>query len=564
MLKKLLMTNVALVDYAEIEFSDGLNVLSGETGAGKSVIIDSINFVLGAKADKSMIRYGTSESVVTAIFTDVQSVNSILEEFDISVDDDLIIKRKFTIEGKGYITVNGEHVTVNMLKKITAKLVDVHGQSEHYTLLKESNQLDVIDKFGAEKISSLKTQLYPLIKQIKGIESDLEKLGGDESGRAIRLDVLKYQIEEIDNACLTENEENELIERKLVIKNSEKIAQNLSFVKNLLSEEGCGLDCINSAVRNLQNIASYSDKYEALLNRLDVIATDLSDIDDNVNDYLEEIDFNEYELTQIEERLDLISKLKRKYGNTYQDIQNFYKDALDEYEKLLNFDKNAQVLLETKEKLYLEIKNLYEELTQKRIDCAKEFSNRVIVELQQLGMKNCSFNVEFFKNDNKYYFSENGVDSVKFMFSANAGEPLKEMSKVISGGEMSRFMLGMKSVICNLQDISTFIFDEIDAGISGKVAQIVAEKFANISKFKQIIAISHLAQICAMADTSLLISKKDDGVKTLTSVKNLNKDEKVYEILRLIGGNPASEIAQKHAKDIITYAEQYKNNIIKN
>ena len=563
MLKKLRLQNIALIDQAEIEFDDGLNVLSGETGAGKSVILDSINFVLGAKADKTMIRYGTQECLVEAEFLSNDEANKILSEYDIESDESLIIKRKFTSDGKGYIKINGETVTSGMLRKVTAHLVDVHGQSEHYELCKESSQLEVVDKYAGTEILSIKEKLIPFIKEVKEIQTKLKEFGGSESERAIKLDVLKFQINEIESADIKEGEEDELLSLKEKIKNGEKIVNSLSGAKSALIDDGEGIDCVVNAQRFMYQISGLSEEYLDISNRLDAVVEELNDIDSLIDDLSDDLDFDEKTAYEVEERLDTYKILKKKYGNSYEKIQNFYYEAQKECEMLLNFEENTKALNAEKENLDDKIYGLYKELNSARQKAAKVFSGKVVAQLTTLGMKNARFDVSFkdlpSKEDMTY--NANGIDGVEFLFSANLGEPLKPMSKVISGGEMSRFMLGMKSVICDLQDISTFIFDEIDTGISGKIAQTVAEKFAQISLNKQIIAISHLPQICAMSDVSFLIYKHEKGEKTYTEVKKLNDDEKVYEILRLIGGSGESTYAKQHAEEMIKSANDFKISI---
>ncbi len=560
MLKKLRLQNIALIDQAEIEFDDGLNVLSGETGAGKSVILDSINFVLGAKADKTMIRYGTQECLVEAEFLSNDEANKILNEYDIESDESLIIKRKFSIDGKGYIKINGETVTSGMLRKVTAHLVDVHGQSEHYELCKESSQLEVVDKYAGTEILLIKEKLIPFIKEVKEIQTKLKEFGGSESERAIKLDVLKFQINEIESADINEGEEDELLSLKEKIKNGEKIVNSLSGAKSALIDDGEGIDCVVNAQRFMYQISGLSEEYLDISNRLDAVVEELNDIDSLIDDLSDDLDFDEKTADEVEERLDTYKILKKKYGNSYEKIQNFYYEAQKECEMLLNFEENTKTLNAEKEKLDDKIYGLYKELNSARQKAAKDFSEKVVAQLTTLGMKNAQFDVSFNDLPSKedMMYNANGIDGVEFLFSANLGEPLKPMSKVISGGEMSRFMLGMKSVICDLQDISTFIFDEIDTGISGKIAQTVAEKFAQISLNKQIIAISHLPQICAMSDVSFLIYKHEKGEKTYTEVKKLNDDEKVYEILRLIGGSGESTYAKQHAEEMIKSAKDFK------
>lgn len=567
MLQKLIIKNVALIDSAEIIFTDGLNVLSGETGAGKSVIIESLNFVLGAKADKTLIRSGEIECVVTAEF-DVSNnacINTIYDEFDFDNEDLLIITRKFTIEGRSSIKVNGNSVTAGMLKKFTSLLVDVHGQSEHFNLLKTSNQLDLLDKMGGNAINEQKNVVKDLFLKIKDVSKKLTELGGDESQRLTRLDILNYQIAEIEKADFKENEEEELLEIKQKLIHQEKILAGLNNAKFGISDEGGASDILSNVSKVLGGISSYSEEYSLLYERIESVLTEVEDIADCANSMIYDFDVSDIDPDKIENRLELIKSLKNKYGQNYSEIMSFYNNAIIEKEKLENFNENAEKLLKD---YNINKKELYDNcvvLSNLRKQIAEIFSESIVNELKDLGMNKAQFRVSFNAVPTEDEFkceSQNGFDVIEFEFSANAGEPLKPLSMVISGGEMSRFMLSIKSQTAKYNEIGTFIFDEIDAGISGNVAKIVAEKFANISKNVQLIAITHLPQISAMADNNLLIEKFDIEDKTLTKVKTLNEEEKVLEIVRLVGGSKDSLTSIEHAKELIVGANNYKKKIL--
>lgn len=566
MLIKLIIKNVALIDSAEIDFKNGLNVLSGETGAGKSVILESINFVLGAKADKTLIRSGESECFVSAIFDleENSPVYSVFDELDIEKEDQLIITRKFNLDGKSFIKINGASVTVAMLKKFTSVLVDVHGQSEHFYLLKPENQAALIDKFGGEEISNLKNENKSIFTEYSSVKASLSSLGGEERKRAMRLDVLNYQISEIETANLKEDEEEEFKSLREKIKNREKIVFALSSIKSSISEEGGVLDILSNSERVSFQISNLSDEYSSVSNRLSSAYSELEDIASTVSALLDVDGEEDISLDFIEERLELIKNLKRKYGENYNDIVSYLENAIKERDNLLNFDVLSQNLLQKKTILENHLYKNYLNLNQLRRKTAKQFSELVSLELKGLGMQSPTFYVEFNdlpSFDDCKFTSYNGLDEMQFMFSANAGEPSKPLSLVISGGEMSRFMLAIKVVASKINDISTFIFDEIDAGISGVTAGVVAEKFAKISKETQIIAISHLPQISAMADNNLLILKTFDGKKTYTKVNMLEKNDKINEVIRLFGGNVLSESAKALAKELVLKAENFKNNI---
>lgn len=562
MLKSLYLKNIALIDEANIEFENGLNVLSGETGSGKSVIIDSINFVLGAKADKSMIRYGENDCMATAVFdiSDLTNVKSVLNDLGLDDADELIVTRKLSVDSKNTIRVNGMPFTAGMLKSITALLVDVHGQSEHYSLLKESEQLGVLDKFAGDKLSAMKEECRSVCDKLKDIDEKLKSFGGSESERAIRADILKFQIDEIKNAEIKPGEEDELTVQKKKIQSAEKLSEAFSTVQNALSGENCAIDYINSALRGLSPVTSIDSEYESLFDRLKSAADELDDISSLAESFLENVDVDADSADKVEERLDKIKTLKRKYGQSEEEILEFLDKAESDYNKLIDFDAEYSKLCAEKEKELKNLNRIYGEMSEIRKSTADKLKGRISDELKQLGMKNATFEISFspLKEADGSKYSANGGDMVEFLFSANLGEPVKTMSKIISGGEMSRFMLSLKTVISSYHSISTYIFDEIDAGISGKTAETVAEKFSQIAKNIQVIAISHLPQIVSFSDASFKISKYSTDEKTFTAIEKLDENGKIEEIVRLVGGDMSSASAVSHAKEMIEKADLYK------
>lgn len=566
MLKNIQIKNVALIEEASIEFEKGLNVLSGETGSGKSVILDSLNFVLGAKADKSMIRNGSDFCMVKAEF-DVRNnpfIKSELDALDIDCDDDLIVSRKFSLSGAGSIRINGEPVTLTGLKNVTGHLVDVHGQSEHFYLLKESNQLALIDAYGGEKIAKAKEELSKEISALKNVLSELNKLGGDDGQRALRLDILKYQVNEIKESDIKENEYEDLIALKAKLSNQEKISETLNETKQALSGEGAATDGISYARNAISRISNLDKSYADLLTRLENAYAEIEDISETVSGFMDDFDFSEADLDRTEERISLIKNLFKKYGGSYNELIAFESSAEKEIEKLENFDKLAEELLVKKTELSGKVYSLYIKLSSLRKDFAKDFSEKVACEIRELNMKNAVFDVkfnelpDFNKEKDNIKISENGLDEISFMFSANLGEPLKSLSKIISGGEMSRFMLAIKSRTAKYSEISTLVFDEIDAGISGETAKVVGEKFVKLSEDVQLIAVSHLPQIVALGDNNLLIKKIETDGKTVSVIEKINGEKLVAEIVRLIGGTSESPSAIAHAKELIKNADRLK------
>lgn len=565
MLVKLTIKNVALIDYAEIPFTEGLNVLSGETGSGKSVIIESLNFVLGAKADKTLIRSGQEECLVCAEFDISQNkaLKSLLVSHDFVDEDLLIITRKFTRLGKNSIRLNGESVTVGMLRKFTEKLVDIHGQSEHFQLLSVSNQLKLLDKFGGEEISNILNSVKDSYSKLKEVNAKLDELGGDESRRLMRLDVLNYQINEIEELDLKENEENELKEIRDKLINHERIMYALSTITASVDDEGGISDILGNSVRTAGTISSLGGEYLSIYSRLQDVYTEITDIASSARAMADGFDYSDYNLDDVENRLEKIKKIKRKYGADFYEINDFLDKARQEKDRLEHFNEIASELFTTSEEIKKQLYSNYTDLSAVRKKYALIFSKNVTEELKELNMDKARFEISFTdspKFEECVFDSPNGFDGVEFMFSANLGEPLKSLSYVISGGEMSRFMLSVKAQSARFNDISTFIFDEIDAGISGKVAKTVAQKLCRISSSVQVIAISHLPQIASFADNSLYIYKSESGGATYTGVKVLDEQEKIGEVARLTGG-ANSDTAIQLAKSLIESANEYKKNI---
>ncbi len=558
MLKSLTIKNFALIRNAEISFGDRLNVMSGETGAGKSVVLESINFVLGQKADKVMITNGETSCSCSCTF-DIcgnQAVRTVLEDIGVDYDDTLVIKRTMNVDGRSTIKLNGETVTATMLRKVTANLVDVHGQSDHFILLKESNQLALIDTLSGISVENKKSEIAEKLEELKKNKQLSEKLGGGEYG-AKRLDYINYCIKEIENVNFLQGEDENLLIKKKKLMNYEKIASALTEAENSLSGDRCATDLISSAIRCVASLSGIDEQYSNLSDRLSNILDDLVDISETLTASYDD-DFDPKELDYIEERLDKINSLKAKYGGSYESIQAKLEEFKSEYNLILDSGANLERLNKERQQILSDLAILYNDLTELRKQTAESLSEKLTMKLRELGMKNAKFDVLFDKQDG---LSSLGQDSITFLFTANLGEQLKPLSKVISGGELSRLMLAIKTVTGSAITQGTYIFDEIDAGISGEAGQIVAENFAQIAKTKQIIAISHLPQIVAMSDTSLMIRKKEEDGKTQTFIEELDNNTKLKEVLRLIGGSTESVSAVNHAKEMILRADNYKKSI---
>lgn len=565
MLVKLKIRNIALISESVIEFNNGLNILTGETGAGKSLIIDSLNFVLGARADKTLIKNGEDFASVEAVFMLEKITNEIAEFFTLinaEPETTIIINRYLSLAGKNEIKVNGEFVTNAMLKKLTVNLVDIHGQHAHQALLDVKNHLSILDSFDTKDIQVLKATLKQKLALLKEVNASIQAIGGDGADREHNIELLEFQLREIEDAHLKENEEEELHNKKTIMLNSEKIYNALSQSLQALSDsEFNTLTLLKIALNNLSNITKLDSLLEKQHEKLESLYYDLLDVSENLNDKSNELDFSEEQLNAIEERLDLIKSLKRKYGNSIEEIFHYFNNASVKLEKLVNADKELTQLNTEKGNILNEIHRLCTQLTQVRKNTAQLINRRIVSELKDLGMKNASFDVVF---NNSYdinnianIVTESGADNVEFMFSANLGEPIKPLSKIISGGEMSRFMLAIKCVI-NENNNKTFIFDEIDNGIGGVAGLIVAEKLSQISKNNQVLCVTHLAQIAAYADSHYKIIKVEENGKTKTVVELLVKEKVTREISRMLGSNNNSNIGLMHAEELLHNAQQFK------
>ena len=566
MLANLNIKNIALIDSLEIDFSNGLNVLSGETGAGKSIIIDSLSFVMGKRADKSLIRYGEESASVTAVFENLTPHTlQIIKDFDIDIEDNqIIIKRTMTLDGKNTCSINGQRVTLAVLKDIAATLADIYGQHENVSVLNSSNHLNIIDKYGEKVLGQALETQRNLYNDYKDVCAKLAKYGSLKDVNK-NIDLLQYQINEIESADIQEGEEDELIALRHKLNNSQTIVSTLNECYSVVDgdENENIISLINHCISQLGKISSFDSQIEELRERLDSTKIELKDIASSLSDIAEGSEFNMREYEECEQRIALIRSIKRKYGNTVEEINAFLNDIKEQYEFLSEGEEKVQEYENEKENL---IKKLYKntlELSQLRKDIAKELSDNILKELKELGMPSCRFSADFAPIADISVFSpsSNGSDEVVFMFSANAGQPEKELSKVISGGELSRFMLAMKKIIANLDGISTMVFDEIDTGISGKIAQIVAQKMVDISRDKQVLAITHMPQLASMADNHYLIEKFTKDKKTHTRLVLLDQNSREDEVARLIGGKDYSTFALPHAKEMIDYANNYKKSL---
>lgn len=564
MLAQLTIENIALIDKLELELKNGLNILSGETGAGKSIIIDSLNFVLGERADKSLIRYGTDHAIVQAVFEDYlnPSVSAYLDDIGVECEDVLIIRRKMSVDGKNECRINGRISTLSILKGLTELLVDIHGQHEHQSLLKSANHIKLLDDIGAAKIVKVKEDVANYHAEYVSLKRELSRFG-DESERERKLDILTFQIDEIEKADVKDGEEDELLQARKRIRNMEKILSALGEAKNTL--DGYDSNSVSASIKNssslLGTISAYDDSIGPLIDRLDDAKIEIKDIADTLSDMLEKLDFDARSAEKIEERLEVVRNILHKYGGNFENLQRFYEDARKEAELLSGA---AQTVEELQDRIETAKKNLEKsarKLTELRHEVANKFESDITRELKDLGMGGSTFKVDFVTTDDVDQISAIGADTIEFLFSANVGEPMKPLAKIISGGEMSRFMLAFKNIVAGVDGIGTMVFDEIDTGISGNISAVVSEKMCNISRDRQVIAVTHMPSLAAMADNHYLIAKSTENGKTLTHINLLEDD--TDEVARLIGGNDYSQFAVPHAKEMKAWADRYKKSLVK-
>lgn len=565
MLRKLTIKNIALIRELSIDLEKGLNVLSGETGAGKSLVIDSISLMLGLRADKTLITAGEEEASVIAVFEveEDSSALTFLEEIGLERDSTIIVYRKIFSNGKNECRVNGTPFSLSMLKQLTSRIIDLHGQFDHQSLLKPALHINILDKFAPENIDRIKLNLQKLVIERNNILSSLAEYEGSDADRARTIDLLKFQIDEIERANIENGEEEELKIRRAKIVNQEKIAAALT---NAIADLDAGgfaniESLLGGAVSQLSNVSSFDSGIEEQLKRLQSLKYEFSDILTEIKDLGSSFDFDEALADSVEERLDEIRLIKKKYGASIEEVSAFLDSAQKKLERLETSDEIIKKLNERLSVVETKIFTEQEKLSIERKRIAKLFESAVLAELSDLGMGGSVFVVNIQRDETK--ISVNGWDEVEFLLSTNIGEPVKPLSKIISGGEMSRFMLGIKNITASLEKIETMIFDEIDTGISGKMGRITAEKLAAISRDFQVICVSHLPQIVAMADTNFLIKKSTTNGKTSTNVLHIFGEKKIDEVARLAGGEEGSNSSKTHALDLISSCDKFKQTSLK-
>ncbi len=547
MLSLLHIENIAVIECADISFHRGFNVLTGETGAGKSIVIDAISAILGERAYRDMIRTGTAKASVRAVFTDVPELPWFAEN-GVEYDPETVIQREVYLDGKNICRVNGALVTVSILRKLGIQLINIHGQHDSASLFDEVNHLSFLDAFADN--GDLLDSYREKYEAVADLRRQIQKMTMDEGEKLRRMETLRYQIAEISKANLEAGEDEVLEERRKLLQNSEKLSNGMDTAVECLyggDESDGAASLLAEAERELSRLSRYTDAFQSLQEKVADLMYQVQDVAEEVRDARDSLAYSADELERIESRLDVIHRLRRKYGITCADILAYLESAKAELDEIEFADDHLERLKKKCKKAEDAAWEAADKLRENRKEAARRLAERILEELAQLDMPRVQFSCEF----SQLELTANGADAVAFYMSANAGEALKPMSKVASGGELARIMLAMKNVLAEKDQINTLIFDEVDTGVSGRAAQKVAEKLRSVAEHKQVLCVTHLPQLAALASTHLLIAKEERGGRTYTTVTPLDLEGRKRELARIIGGANITEITLKSAGEML-------------
>ncbi|MDW4003926.1 DNA repair protein RecN [Staphylococcus saprophyticus] len=552
MLQTLSIKQFAIIDELEVHFIDGLTVLSGETGAGKSIIIDAIGQLIGMRASSNYVRHGEKKAIIEGIFDIDESKEaiSILEALDIDIDEDfLLVKREIFSTGKSMCRVNNQIVTLQDLRKIMQELLDIHGQHETQTLLKQKYHLQLLDNYAEDKYKKLLNSYVATFDQYKAKKKELEDLESADQALLQRLDLLKFQHEELQEANLVEGEVKQLETDIKRIQNSENLNLALNNAHLTLTDEHAITDRLYELSNQLQSISHIlPEKYDSLKEEVDQFYYTLEDAKHQLYDELTNTEFDEQYLNELESRMNVLNDLKRKYGKDISELITYQSKLANEIDKIENYEESTSQLRQEIDTLYDKVIKLGEQLSKERRSVAQTLRNHIVEEIQNLQMKDANLEISFKPLDVP---NREGIEFVEFLISPNKGEPLKSLNKIASGGELSRIMLALKTIFVKARGQTAILFDEVDSGVSGKAAQKMAEKMKDLATYIQVICISHLPQVATMSDHHLFISKDTTDDRTTTHVQQLSGDERVTEIARMISGASVTELTRQNAKEMI-------------
>lgn len=566
MLESLKIKDFAIIEDLSLDFSKGMTVLTGETGAGKSIIIDAVGLLAGGRGSSEFVRHGSKKCILEGQFTynPSEALFELLKENEIEAEDQtLLIQREIFSSGRNVCRINGSIVTIANLKEIGSQLIDIHGQNEHQELMVPENHIYLLDYFGSQELASLKQDYAGTYAQLKKLEKERKQWEYNEQELAQRIDVLKYQVDEISAAKLQENEEDDLKEEEQKLANHQAIVEALSSTYSLLQgEELSGLDLIGQAMERMDAISTMDESFKQIADTLSSAFFQLQEVSSDVYSEMDQLEYDEERLNEIEERLNLIQQLKRKYGHTIADILAHYNQARTELEKLENREEQVDSLAQKITTLRQSALKQADKLSELRKETAKSLETSILEQLNQLYMEKVKFSVQFktvkSMDASTNQLNENGMDKVEFHVATNPGEPLKPLAKVASGGELSRMMLAMKTIFSHSQGITSIIFDEVDTGVSGRVAQAIADKIHSVASHSQVLCITHLPQVAAMADHHLYIRKEVNEERTRTFVEQLVKGERTEEIARMLSGEELTQLTVETAEELLKLADRKK------
>lgn len=561
MLRELDIRNFAIIEALTVSFTDGLTVLTGETGAGKSIIIDAVHLLAGGRGSQEFIRHGAKKAEIEGLFSIDEKKHPVftkLAEFGIeSVDGDILLRRELNDKGKNVCRVNGKLVTISILREVGAALIDIHGQHETQELMDEKQHLHLLDQFAGGTLSKAKESYFHTYDKYTKLKREFASYNENEQQIAQRIDLLTFQLRELEAAELVAGEEEELLQERKKLQNFNKIYESVSAAHEAIQGESKGLDWIGSAMSELEHAASVDEGFTSHSEMVSGAFYQLQDVASEVKRLVDQMEFDPSRLNEIEQRLALLQSLKRKYGASVEDMLLYYEAQSDELDKLVNRDQRLQLDQAKLKELTDDLRVEAEELTILRKKAAGKLGKAIMEQLRELHMGKASFEVHFSALPNGR-FDRNGGDMISFYISTNLGEPLKPLTKVASGGELSRMMLALKTIFSRHQGITSIIFDEVDTGVSGRVAQAIAEKIAAISVHSQVLCISHLPQVAAMADQHLFIEKKVEKQRTTTAVHELDGHERTEEMSRMLSGAEITELTLQHAEELLTLARDRK------